>query len=193
MALRLNEDFRYPFRTGGEFSGEASGFLVVESLELAKKEDTSHLQLSLHVDFICQILRKNGTLCFWLAESPSDRAREGLISLFPEHHFLNGSLSGYFEFDPGLISQFWDLFESVDSVEPWQNEQAWALAKIAEELPTPRSGSILRRPYWSVEHLLKNCENVNSLFVQAGWFAFFAVRPLAEVRALLEKEFPRLA
>ncbi|MGI9115829.1 MAG: hypothetical protein ACR2FX_12540 [Chthoniobacterales bacterium] len=192
MALKFNEDFRYPFRDGAGFSGGSSGFLAVESLELAKKEDTSHLQLSRHVDFICEILQKNGPRCFWLVESPSDRARKDLISLFPEHDLLNGSLSGYLEFDPELISQFWAVFDSVDRVEPWKNEQAWALGNVAEKLPTPRSDSIVRRPYWSVEHVLKNCEKVNTLFVQAGWFAFFAVRPFDGVRAVIERQFPEL-
>src|SRR4051812_13352430 len=127
MAMKLNEDFRYRFKNGGEFSARDSEFLVVESLELPKKGDPSRLQLSRHVEFICTIMELNQQRCFWLVESPSDRALEDLKSIFPDHHVLNGSVIGYFEFDWQLIARFWAAFEAADKSEPWKNEQSWAL------------------------------------------------------------------
>lgn len=192
MGVKLNKDFRYPFKNGGEFSGGDSGFLVVESLELPRKDDLSRLELSLHVDFICTTLELNQRRCFWLVESPSDRALEELRSIFSDHHVLNGSMIGYFEFDRRLIAHFWSAFQAADKTEPWKNEQSWALGNVSDNLPLPKSDSLLQRPYWSVEHILRNCEKVDSLFVQAGWFAFFAVRPFEGVQGLLEQEFPAL-
>jgi hypothetical protein len=190
--VKLNEDFRYRFKNGGEFSGRDSGFLVVESLEVPKKGDLSRLQLNLHVDFICAVLEVNQQQCFWLAESPSKRAREELTKIFPQHQVLNNSLFGYFNFDRKLISRFWSVFESIDRAEPWKNEAAWVLGDLVEQLPVPESDSFFRRPFWSVEHVLKNCEKINSLFVQSGWFAFVAIRPFDGARALVEREFPEL-
>jgi hypothetical protein len=192
MGVKLNKDFRYAFKNGSEFSGRDSGFLVVESLELPRKDDLSRLELNLRVDFICTILELNHQRCFWLVESPSDRALEDLRNIFPDHHVLNGSIIGYFEFDRQLIARFWSAFEAADKTEPWKNEQSWALGNVSDNLPMPKSDSLLQRPYWSVEHILRNCEIVNSLFAQAECFAFFAIRPFEGVRALLEQEFPEL-
>jgi hypothetical protein len=99
---------------------------------------------------------------------------------------------GYFDFDRQLITRFWTAFEAAEKTEPWKNEQSWALGNVSDNLPVPKSDSLLQRSYWSVEHILGNCEKVNSFFVQAECFAFFAVRPLNEVRALVEKEFPQV-
>jgi hypothetical protein len=185
-------DFRYRFRNGGEFSAKDNGFLVVESLELPRKGDLSRLELSLHVEFICTVLEMNQKQCFWLVESPSDHTLEDLTGIFPNHYTLNGSVMGYFDFNRELIARFWTAFETADKTEPWKNEESWALGNVTANLPIPKSDSPIQRPYWSVEHILKNCQKINALFVQSGWFAFFAIRPFEQARTLLEREFPEL-
>jgi hypothetical protein len=119
MGAKLNEEFRYRFKGGGEFSARDKGFLVVESLERPRKGDLSRLELSQHVDFICTILELHqAQRCIWLVESPSDRALEDLKSIFSDQIVLNGSIMGYFEFDRQLIARFWTAFEAVDKTEP---------------------------------------------------------------------------
>ena len=190
--MKLNEDFRYQFKSGCEFSGRDSGFLVVESLELPKKGVRSRFQLSLHVDFVCTVLELNHQRCFWLAENPSVAALEDLKRAFPDHHILNGSVLGYFDFDRQLIARFWTAFESANQTQPWANEQAWALGGSSGDIPLPEADSLLHRPHWSVEHILKNHDKMNAVFVQAGYFGFFAVRVSDKARLLIEKEFAQL-
>jgi hypothetical protein len=194
MKAQLNHDFRLPLKSGGEFSSVESGFLVVENMGLPKKrEGAEHLQLGQHIDFICAALKRCDGSCFWLVENPSDAASNRLATIFPVHNILNNSVAGYFEFDSELVKSFWLTFETIDRQEPWKNEEAWALATVTEKLPVPQRGSVFQKPYWSVDHLLQNCGMVNSLFVQAGWFAFLAIRPFEGAHETLTREFPEFA
>ena len=193
MALRSPVDFRIEFKGGGEFSSQQEGFIVVESLKLAKKHELNpSLQLHRHCKFIGDVLERQNGRCFWFVETPSSKALPMLQKHFPNHQLLNGSIAGYFEHNPALVSEFWNTFAENYEAEPWKNEQAWALASVTETMPEPQSQSWMQKPFWSVEHALQNCEKFQSLFVQSGWFGFFAVRPFQNFNESLTREFPNL-
>lgn len=193
MSIKKSTDFRRKFKTGAEFSSKEEGFLVIENLELAKKnERISPLNLSLHCKFICEVLKQCGGECFWFVENPSPKTLTILQNIFPNHNVLNGSISGYFGMEEGLIYAFWNLFEKTYTQMPWQNEQAWGLVSLTEKLPTPQSQSWLQKPFWSVNHVLENHKRLHGVFVQLGWFSFFAVRPFEGLEKLLSNEFPEL-
>jgi hypothetical protein len=193
MAIRIPSDFRRKLNGGGEFSSQREGFVVLESSELAKKTECKPpLQLSQHSNFMSEVLERGATECLWFVESPRPRALSMLQKAFPSHHILNGSIAGYFKIDRPLICEFWSTFAVADAEAPWQNEQAWGLAGVDDRLPEPESGTFLQRPFWSVEHALKNCNRLTSIFVQAGWFAFVAMRPFESLNQRLRHEFPEL-
>jgi hypothetical protein len=199
MSIKINKDYKINYKDGSEFSSKKLGFLIIESTELAAKNEIEPpLQIYLHIELLCNLLENDSTAkepinkCLWLVESPNSKALDMIKKEFPENEILNGSIAGYFNYNRDKIKIFWEIFHEIDKKHPWQNEQAWAIAGITDNIPTPHLKGIIQRPYWSVEHILKHHEKVHSIFVQRGWFAFLAVRNSSVVERIIKQEFPQL-
>jgi hypothetical protein len=194
MALHLNEDFRRKLKTGKEFSGQKEGFVFLESFDLSsKKEAVPPLQWWDHLDFIHSVLiHQEQNQCFWFVENPSKQTLADLKYSFSVNEVLNGSISGYFSIDKALICAFWNLHRKAYEQEPWHNEEAWGMAGVSEKLPEPQASSWIQKPYWSVEHALRNSDKLHSIFVQMGWFGFLGLRKSPWATAIIAGEFPHL-
>jgi hypothetical protein len=102
------------------------------------------------------------------------------------------SMCGYLQYRAAELKIFWDLCGALIRSEPWTMEQSWAVAGLKEKLPPPLSGGWHYTKAWTVEHVLRNHQNVTSIFVQEGWSAYFGFRPSDRALELLAAEFPGL-
>lgn len=192
--MKLSADFRFKYRSGGWFSSRETGFITVEGEEQPRKgETTPALQIHRHASFVTNVMERGGSRCLWVVDCPSDSAGKVLREKFIEHRMISCSLAGYFEPERATIASYWKIFAEHWDREPWNMEQPWALAGISAELPDPPPAkSFLMSSTWSLEHLLKNHDKIDSIFVQMGWFSFFSLRESKYSKEFIFEEFPDL-
>jgi len=190
MALEIRHPFVYRYRDGNKFSSFGSGFLFIANTELPTLgESIPPLQLPRHCEFISNVITVHDSRCLWFVENPSIAALTKLQGTFPRSNVVNGSIAGYTACDLESIAQFWDIFQSFNSREPWNCEQPWGMAGVSEPLLAPASDGLFSRPLWSVDHVFKHIQSVTSVFVQEGWFAFVGVRVKESIPQLIDQEF----
>jgi hypothetical protein len=186
MGIALSNDFQYALSTGQKFSGAVQNAVFIVSEDLAQKGETiPPLQIKSHTTFIYDLMTYNRACGFWLIECATDKAIERLERTMPGVQRIGYSLSGYFDPSKEMIDTFWGIHSELDSQEPWNYEQPWAMACVFEALPPPRNT-------WLVSHILEHWSQTCGIFVQAGWFAYLGLKKSEFEQRKLAEEFPEI-
>lgn len=197
MPLKELPQFSYDLGSGEAFRSEDYDFVFAGSTDLAiKGECEAPLQWVHHCSFIQDVASAYGSECFWILESASDAARSQLQEEFPDCSIFGCSMFGSITASKEAFQKFWGIFATLDQAEPWNQEQPWAIIATHKPLPRPSVSSLVcRHPVWNLDHVFRNADALDAVFVQEGWFAYFGLKRNAANSAwkLILAEFPTLA